>query len=116
MSWFRTASRGAAYEYGRRMWRWYALAHITRAVARRAGPTLLILITLTLAVWTAIRFAAWWLPRLAALAAASTALGIALWAWRRWRWRIRAGHHRVAALAGACLLAATLGITALIIR
>ncbi|MDG4790011.1 hypothetical protein O7626_29505 [Micromonospora sp. WMMD1102] len=99
MSWFRTARRGAADEFGRRFWRWFLAA----AIIRRTLPTLLILVAVAAAVAVAARSAVWWLPRLTGLAVTAAVLGLIVWLWRRWRWQMHAGQHRAAAVATACL-------------
>jgi hypothetical protein len=109
MSWFRLARRGAAYEFGRRMWRWFAAYELARWAARRILPTLLILAALAVAVWFAVRTAAWWLPRLTALAVIAATLAAAVWLARRYRWELRAGLPRTAVAAIAVLLAGVLG-------
>lgn len=109
MSWFQTARRGAANEFGRRMWRWFAVFEAVRWFARRVLPTLVILAALGMAVWTAVRWSLWWVPRLLVLSAVSAALGLALWVWRRWRWTIRASHYRPVVVAVVTLVAITGG-------
>ncbi|MET8153691.1 hypothetical protein ACIBSW_27555 [Actinoplanes sp. NPDC049668] len=47
---FRLARRGAAYEFGRRFWRWFTTFEIIRWAIRRVLPTLLILAVLGAAV------------------------------------------------------------------
>lgn len=102
MSWFGTARKGAANEFGRRMWRWFAAFEVVRKV----GPVLLLLAVLGMAVWTALRWSAWWLPRLGMLATVAAALGLALWVWQKWRWSVRMGFHRPAlALASLVVIA-----------
>lgn len=116
MSWFGTARKGAAREFGRRNWRWFAAAEIGRAVARRVLPNLLILTAVLMAVGLLLRYSAWILPRLTLLAATSAALGVALWVWRRWRWRVRAGQYRPVAVATALVLVATVGASVYLLR
>ena len=102
MSWLGTARKGAANEFGRRMWRWFAAFEITRKVA----PVVLLLAVLAASVWMALRWSAWWIPRLGMLVTMAAVLGVALWLWQRWRWSVRMGFHRPAlALAGLVVLA-----------
>jgi hypothetical protein len=107
--WFEIARQGAAFEAGRRMWRWFAAAAIAGWVVRRVLPTAVLLAALAVSVWLALRWSAAWLPRLAMLAAVSAALGALLWSRRQW-WRVRVGSGApvVAALAGATVLSALL--------
>jgi hypothetical protein len=109
MDWFRLARRGAAYEFGRRLWRWFAAFEVLRWLARRVLPTLLILAALAVAAWLAVRTAAWWLPRLTALAVIAGTLTAAVWLARRYRWELRAGLPRAAVAALAVVLAGVLG-------
>lgn len=109
MSWLGRARQGAANEFGRRMWRWFAAVEVARWFARRVLPTLLILTAAGLAVWMAARWSAWWLPRLAVLAASAAGLGVALWLWQRWRWAVRMGMVRPALAAAALVVAAGAG-------
>lgn len=97
MSWFETARTGAAREFGRRHWRVFAAAEVARWVTRRVVPTMLILTAVLMAVGLMLRYSAWILPRLVALAVASAALGVALWAWQWWRRSYRPGRRAVAA-------------------
>ncbi|OJF10055.1 hypothetical protein [Couchioplanes caeruleus] len=99
MSWFRHARRGAAHEFGRRLWRWFAAFEIIRWSLRRALPVLLFLVLLTAAVWFAVRTAGWWLPRLAAVAALAATLVLVTGLAHRYRWELRAGLPRLATLA-----------------
>ncbi|MDQ7906867.1 hypothetical protein RB614_20335 [Phytohabitans sp. ZYX-F-186] len=108
-SWFRLARRGAANEFGRRLWRWFAAFELIRWLARRVLPTLLILVALAVAVWLAVRAAGWWLPRLTALAAIAGTLAAAVWLARRYRWELRAGLPRTAVAALALVVAGVLG-------
>lgn len=103
--WHEMARRGAAREFGRRHWRWFAAAEISRRVV----PNLMILAAVVMAVGLAVRYSAWILPRLLLLAVASAALGVALWVWRRWRRLIRAGFYWPAGVT-ACLLLAGGGL------
>ena len=109
MSWFRNARRGAAYEFGRRLWRWFAAVEIIRWLYRRVLPTLLILTVLAATVWFAVRTAGWWLPRLTALAVIATGLTAAVWLARRYRWELRAGLPRTALAALVLGFAGLLG-------
>lgn len=116
MSWFQTARKGAAKEFGRRNWRLFAAVEIGRAVARRVVPTLVILGALLVAIGLLMRYSVWILPRLLTLAVLSAAVGAALWAWQRWRWQVRAGQHRPVAVVGALVLVATVGASAYLLR
>ena len=109
MSWFRTARRGAAYEFGRRFMGWFLVAEIIRWFARYVVPTLLILASLAVAVWFAVRTAAWWMPRIVALAAIAGGLTVLIRLAYRYRWEIRAGLPRTAVGAGAVALVGLLG-------
>ena len=109
MSWFQLVRRGAAYELGRRLWRWFAAFEIIRWFLRRVLPTLLILTALGIAFWAAVRTAGWWLPRLTALAVIAATLTAALWLARRYRWELRAGLPRIAVAALVVGLAGFLG-------
>lgn len=109
MSWFRLAWRGAATEFGRRLWAWFAAVEIIRWFTRRILPVLLILATIAVAVWLAVRTAGWWLPRLALLAALAATLTGAVWLARRYRWELRAGLPRTAVAAAVIGLAGGLG-------
>ena len=109
MSWFRLARRGAAYEFGRRLWRWFAAAELIGWFARRVLPTLLILAAVGIAVWFAVRTSGWWLPRLAGLAVIAAALTVAVWLARRYRWELRAGLPRLAVASLVVGLAGSLG-------
>jgi hypothetical protein len=109
MSWFRLAHRGAAYEFGRRLWRWFAAVEVIRWFLRRVLPTLTVLTVLAVAVWFAVRTSAWWWPRLTALAAFAAILTAALWLAHRYRWEIRAGLPRTAIAAAVVALAGLLG-------
>ncbi|MDP9799018.1 CHASE2 domain-containing sensor protein [Catenuloplanes nepalensis] len=110
MNWIRQARRGAADEFGRRMWRWFLAAEITK---RLVFPVTMIAL-LTVALWLAVRFSAVWLPRLATLALATAALTAAGWVLyigttihRRRRWR-PAPHPAVPVVLG--LLSVGMGI------
>ncbi|WP_281901940.1 hypothetical protein [Micromonospora humidisoli] len=105
VSWFGSARRSAAHEFGRRMWRWFAAFEIVRRVA----PTVLLLVAAGMAVWLAVRWSAWWLPRLALIAALSAGLGVAVWVWRRWRWSVQMGIHRPVLGVAGLVLAAVAG-------
>ncbi|WP_033339155.1 hypothetical protein [Catenuloplanes japonicus] len=90
MNWIRQARRGAADEFGRRMWRWFLAA----AIVRRAVLPLLMLAALAIATGIAIRWSVWWLPRLASLALAAATFTAVAWAFyigavihHRLRWR-----------------------------
>lgn len=109
MSWFRLARHGAAYEFGRRLWGWFAAFEIIRWFVRRVLPVLLILTALGVAVWAAIRTAGWWLPRLTGLAVIGTILLVTVWLARRYRWELRAGLPRLAVAAVVVALAGVLG-------
>lgn len=109
MSWFRLARRGAAYEFGRRLWAWFVAVEIIRVVVRRVLPVVLILAGLAVAVWVAVRTAAWWLPRLTALAVIAGTLTAATWLYRRYRWELRAGLPRTALAVIVLGLAGVLG-------
>jgi hypothetical protein len=109
MSWIRDVRRGAAYELGRRLWRWFAAFELIGWFIRRVLPTLLILAALAVAVWIGIRTAAWWLPRLTGLAVIAAVLTVAVWLARRYRWEIRAGLPRTAVAAAVVALAGLLG-------
>ena len=109
MSWFRLARRGAAYEFGRRMWHWFAAWEAVRWFTRTVLPTLLILTTLAVAVWAAAHTAAWWMPRLFALAVIALALTLGTWLAYRYRWEIRASLPRTAIAAATLALAGLLG-------
>ena len=95
-SWFGRARRGAAYEFGRRLWRWFLTIEIIRWFVRRVLPTLLILAALGVAVWVAVRTAAWWMPRILALAAIAGSLVVLTRLAYRYRWELRAGLPRLA--------------------
>ena len=109
MSWFRLARRGAAYEFGRRLWGWFLAIEIISYTVRRVLPVVLILAAFAGAVWFALRTAAWWLPRLTALAVLAVALTAAVWLARRYRWELRGGLPRTAVAAGVVALAGLLG-------
>ncbi|BCJ53064.1 hypothetical protein Asp14428_45390 [Actinoplanes sp. NBRC 14428] len=109
MSWFRLARRGAAYEFGRRLWAWFLAFEIIKFVVRRVLPVVLILTVLAVSVWFAVRTAGWWLPRLLALAVIAATLTVAVWLARRYRWELRAGLPRTAVAAGVVALAGLLG-------
>ena len=109
MSWFRNARRGAAYEFGRRLWRWFAAFELIRWFVQRILPTLLILVALAAAVWVALRAAAWWMPRLTALAIIAAVLTGVIWLAHRYRWELRASMPRTAIAAGVVALAGLLG-------
>ena len=109
MSWFRLARRGAAYEFGRRLWRWFAAFEAIGWFARWILPTLLILTALAVAVWAAVRTAGWWLPRLTGLAVIGAVLVLAVWLARRYRWELRASMPRTALAAGVVALVGILG-------
>jgi len=108
MSWFRLARRGAAYEFGRRLWGWFLAFEIISFIVRRVLPVVLILTALAVAVWVALRTAGWWLPRLTALAVLAVALTGAVWLARRYRWELRASLPRTALAAGVVALAGIL--------
>jgi hypothetical protein len=108
MSWIRLVRRGAAYETGRRLWAWVAAFEAARWTARKILPTALILLTLAVAAGYAARTAAWWLPRLTALAVIAATLSIATWLARRYRWEIRAAVPRTALAAALLALAGIL--------
>jgi hypothetical protein len=108
-SWFGLARRGAAYEIGRRLWRWFTAFEIISWFIRRVLPTLLILTALGTAIWFAVRTAAWWMPRLLALAVIAAALTVAVWLARRYRWELRASLPRTALAAGVVALTGVLG-------
>ena len=109
MSFIRDVRRGAAYEIGRRLWRWFAAFEIIRWFFRYLLPTLSIIAVLTVAVWYAVRSAGWWLPRLTGLAVIAVTLTAAVWLARRYRWEIRAGLPRTVVAAGVVALAGALG-------
>ena len=109
MSWFRHARRGAAAEFGRRLWAWFATFEIIRWLATRVLPVLLILAALTMAVWYAARTAGWWLPRLTLLVPLTAALAGAVWLARRYRWELRASLPRTAAAVAVIALTGVLG-------
>ncbi|MEV7624264.1 hypothetical protein [Actinoplanes sp. NPDC089786] len=108
-SWFGFASRSAARELGRRLWRWFLAFEIIRWFARTVLPVLLILTALGAAVWVAVRTAGWWLPRLTGLAIIGVILVAAGWLARRYRWELRAGLPRTAVAVGVLALAGVLG-------
>ncbi|RBQ05139.1 hypothetical protein DQE82_26685 [Micromonospora sp. LHW51205] len=91
------------------MWRWFAVVEGVRWFMRRVLPTLMLVAAAGMALWLALRWSAWWLPRLTALAAAAAGLGVALWLWRRWRWSVRMGLHRPALALGGLVLVALAG-------
>jgi hypothetical protein len=105
MSWFGLARRGAAYEFGRRLWRWFLAFEIIGWFARRVLPVLLILAALAVAVWVAIRTSFWWLPRLTLLAVLAVVLTAVVWLARRYRWELRAAMPRLAVAAAVVGLA-----------
>ncbi|GAA4719084.1 hypothetical protein [Phytohabitans rumicis] len=109
MDWFRLARRGAAYEFGRRLWAWFAAYELIRWLIRRVLPTLLILAALAVAGWVAVRTAAWWLPRLTMLAVLAGTLAAAVWLARRYRWELSAGLPRAAVAGLVVALAGVLG-------
>ncbi|MCO8274778.1 hypothetical protein M1L60_29700 [Actinoplanes sp. TRM 88003] len=109
MSWFRDVRRGAAYELGRRLWRWFAALEIIGWFVRRVLPILLIMASLGLAVWLAVRTAAWWMPRILALAAIAGSLTVLTRLAYRYRWEIRAGLPRPAVATVVVALAGVLG-------
>ncbi|MEV6305871.1 hypothetical protein AB0M02_41095 [Actinoplanes sp. NPDC051861] len=109
MSWFHHARRGAAFEFGRRMWAWFAAAEIIRWFTRTILPIVLILAAVVLAVVFAVRTAVWWLPRLTLLAILATTLTGAVWLTHRYRWELRASLPRTAVAAGVLALASVLG-------
>ena len=109
MSWFRLARRGAAYEFGRRLWAWFLAIEIITFVVRRVLPIVLILAALTVGVWVAVRTSFWWMPRILALAAIAGGLTVAIRLARRYRWELRAGLPRTAVAAIVVLLAGALG-------
>lgn len=109
MSWFRLARRGAAYEFGRRLWRWFAAFEIIRWTTARVLPILAILTAVAAAVWVAARTAVWWLPRLTLLATLAVVLSAAVWLAGRYRWELRASLPRTFAAASMLALAGVLG-------
>ena len=109
MSWFRLARRGAAYEFGRRLWGCFLAIEIISYLIRRVLPVVLVLAALGAAVWVALRTAGWWLPRLTALAVIAVALTGTVWLARRYRWELRAGLPATAVAAGVVALAGLLG-------
>jgi hypothetical protein len=109
MTWFRHARRGAAYEFGRRLWAWFAAFEAIRWFTARVLPVLLILAAIAVAVWFAVRTAVWWLPRLTLLAALSVSLAGAAWLAHRYRWELRASLPRTAVAAAVLALAGALG-------
>jgi hypothetical protein len=109
MSWFRLARRGAAYEFGRRLWRWFAAVEIIGWFARRVLPVLLIVVAIAVAVWVAVRTAAWWMPRILALAALAGGLTVLIRLAYRYRWELRASLPRTAIAATVVALAGVLG-------
>jgi hypothetical protein len=109
MSWFRHARRGAAHEFGRRLWRWFAAFEIIRWLCRRVLPIVLILAVLGVAAWFAVRTAVWWLPRLTLLATLAAILTGAVLLAHRYRWELRAGLPRTAV---AVLLIGLAGVLA----
>ena len=109
MSWFRLARRGAAYEFGRRLWAWFLAAEIISYTVRRVLPVVVILTALVLAVWLTVRTAGWWLPRLTALAFIAAVLTAAVWLARRYRWELRSGLPRTAVAVLLLGLAGVLG-------
>ena len=111
MSWFRLARRGAAYEFGRRLWRWFAAFEIIRWFAARVLPILLILVAVAVAAWFAVRTAVWWLPRLTLLAVLAVVLTGAAWLAHRYRWELRASLPRTAVAAAVFGLAGLLSAT-----
>ncbi|MEU8609365.1 hypothetical protein AB0C29_15315 [Actinoplanes sp. NPDC048791] len=108
MSFYRSVRRGAAYEIGRRLWLWFLTLEIIRFVIRQVLPIAVILTAFGIAVWFAVRSAAWWLPRLTALAALAAVLTTAVWLARRYRWELRAGLPRTVLAAGVIGLAGVL--------
>jgi hypothetical protein len=108
MSFIRNVRRGAAYEIGRRLWRWFAAFEIIRWLVRSVLPTLLIIASIGVAVWFAIRSAGWWLPRLAGFAVIALTLTAAVWLARRYRWEIRGGLPRTAVAAAVVALSTVL--------
>jgi hypothetical protein len=109
-SWFGLARRGAAYEFGRRLWRWFLAFEIIGWFVRRALPVLLILSALAAAVWVTVRTSFWWLPRLTLLAIVAAVLTAAVWLARRYRWELRASLPRTAVTASVVALAGVLGV------
>ncbi|MFF5293646.1 hypothetical protein [Paractinoplanes globisporus] len=108
-SWLGLARRGAAYEFGRRLWRWFTVFEIFRWFVRRVLPTLLILAALAVAVWVAVRTAAWWMPRILALTAIAGSLIVLTRLAYRYRWELRAGLPRLAVASILIGLAGFLG-------
>ena len=108
-SWFGLARRGAAYEFGRCLWRWFTAFEIISWFFRRVLPTLLILAALGVAVGVAVRTAAWWMPRILALTAIAGALVVLIRLAHRYRWELRAGLPRLAVAALVVGLAGFLG-------
>jgi len=104
-SWFGLARRGAAYEFGRRLWRWFLAVEIIGWLVRRVLPVLLILAALGAAVWVAVRTAAWWMPRILALVAIAGGLIVVIRLAYRYRWELRASLPRTAVAAGVVALA-----------
>jgi hypothetical protein len=109
MSWFRHARRGAAYEFGRRLWRWFLAFEIIGWFVRRVLPVMLIVGALALAVWVAVRTSFWWLPRLTLLAVLAVVLTAVVWLARRYRWELRAAMPRLAVAAAVAGLAGAVG-------
>ena len=110
-SWFGLARRGAAHEFGRRLWRWFLAIEIIGWFVRRILPVLLIVAALAVAVWLAVRTSFWWLPRLTLLAVLAVVLTVAIWLARRYRWELRASMPRLAVAAAVAGLAGAVGGT-----
>jgi hypothetical protein len=108
-SWFGLARRGAAYEFGRRLWRWFLAFEIIGWFVRRVLPVLLIVVALGVAVWFAVRTAAWWMPRILALAALAGGLTVCIRLAYRYRWELRASLPRTAVAASVVALAGAVG-------
>jgi hypothetical protein len=108
-SWFGLARRGAAYEFGRRLWRWFLAFEIIGWFVRRILPVLLIAAALGMAVWVAVRTSFWWLPRLTLLVILAGVLTVAVWLARRYRWELRAAAPRLAVAAMVVGLAGVVG-------
>ncbi|WP_245923419.1 hypothetical protein [Paractinoplanes atraurantiacus] len=102
------ARRGAAYEFGRRFMGWFLAAEIIRWFTRRALPVLLIIVSLAVAVWFAVRTAAWWMPRILALAAIAGGLAVLIRLAYRYRWELRASLPWTAVAAAVVAMAGLL--------
>jgi hypothetical protein len=115
-SWFGLARRGAANEFGQRLWRWFLAVEIISWLIRRFLPTLLILAALGVAVWFAVRTAAWRMPRILALAAITGALTVLIRLAYRYRWELRASLPRAAVAASVVALAGVLSAAVYLLR